>query len=309
MDKKENEFIKIVKLFSDELSSKILAATDGENAVEIRLRSGKPLCIYFGAEPSFIKADRLVNRADGECLSLCSREIRETLSRISRYTIYSKQSEITKGYFTIAGGHRIGICSTYLANDNVDFGAINAINIRIAHEMVGCSGRLVSLLNKTQETPSLLLVGAPLSGKTTVLRDLTRAYSSYPFYKKVALIDERREIASVYCGAASLDVGVCTDVLDGYPRHIASSIATRTLSPDIIVCDEIGETGDAEELYSASLCGIKVFATAHAKSRNDLKNKRYFKELLEQRIFDYIVFLNGYPKIGSIKEIVKAEEI
>ena len=44
MDKKENEFIKIVKLFSDELSSKILAATDGENAVEIRLRSGtKPL--------------------------------------------------------------------------------------------------------------------------------------------------------------------------------------------------------------------------------------------------------------------------
>ena len=130
-----------------------------------------------------------------------------------------------------------------------------------------------------------------MSGKTTVLRDLCRIIGNR---HKLAVIDTRSEIAATYSGQPQNDIGVYTDVLNGYPRSEGIEIAVRTLSPEYIACDEI--TGEAD---FTSLClnsGVKLIFTVHC---GDIKQAQSVP-LAGSGAISHIAFLGG--KLGQITE-------
>lgn len=303
-----NEFIRIVNMLPERIKQPIITAVGSkDDFTEIRLRSERPISLIEGNKPRFICAERLSD-SDIGALCITLKELIESLQRLSGYSLYARQREINEGYFTMRGGHRVGICSS--ATDNgVDGFSANAVNIRIARERKGCADELLSQLPNGGKNASLLIFGAVLSGKTTILRDCVRRLSSAPNFQKVALIDERREIAAVWQGAPTLGVGSCTDVLDGYTRPRGAEIAVRALSPDIIACDEIGSEQDTEALLSASFSGVRVFATAHAGSIDELMKKANIRKLIENGVFEHIAQIGKNGEIGKLASVIKAEEI
>ncbi|MDE5556128.1 MAG: stage III sporulation protein AA, partial [Ruminococcus sp.] len=120
---------------------------------------------------------------------------------------------------------------------------------------------------------------------------------------KVSLIDERNEISSVSGGIPENDVGVLTDVLVGCRRADGIISAVRTLSPDMIFCDEISTSEDSEAILRAFGCGVRFTATVHAENYENLIRRYAIRPLLENGVFEYAVFLEGMGKIREIRRI------
>ena len=144
-----------------------------------------------------------------------------------------------------------------------------------------------------------------MSGKTTLLRDLCRHYAGGDSVtpQKVCVVDERDEIASRSFGY-SIDVGVNTDVLTLYPKAIGTEIAVRTLSPDIVVLDEIGTEEESKALLSAVNSGVSFIATAHGNSFEEVMRRPNIKTLINAGVFKRAVVLWGSDRPCCIKEIV-----
>lgn len=202
-------------------------------------------------------------------------EIADVFNEICGYSLYSHQSEIAEGYVTLQGGHRVGICGTAVYKDGkIDFiKDISGLNIRIAHEIPGCAEKLYKQVFSEGLT-SLLIVGKPLSGKTTLLRDLARLLS---VKYRVCIIDSRNEISACCRGTPGFDIGLNTDVLCGFGKAEGIMTALRTLSPEIIICDEIGDDGDV--FRQCSYCGVKITASAHSGSLEEL-HRRFDENIL-----------------------------
>ena len=226
---------------------------------------------------------------------LTKQDIEACFQELCRYSVHSFQREISEGYITLPKGHRAGFCGTaVIRGDGIEtLRDISSINLRLAKEIKGCGEALYHAVfgNKLR---SLLIVGAPLSGKTTVLRDLTRLLGER---YKVALIDSRCELAACHDGAPQLDVGLNTDVLSGYPRAEGMEIALRTLSPEVIICDEIGN--DFSAIEQCIHCGVKLIATAHASSLDELSKRHDTAGLVGS--FDCIAVLCGKGQIAELK--------
>ena len=273
-----------------------------DEITEIRLRADKPVsivtrngCAFItsGGRMSFICSDNLP--------VITGREISDMVTKMCGYSVYSHQSDLVNGFITLKGGCRVGICGTAVIQN----GAVTAIreltsvNIRVAREIKGCSDALSDRLFRNG-LRSIIVAGAPMSGKTTVLKDLVRKLSDGligSFYK-CAVIDERGELSC-------LKSSECfnADILSFYPKPYGIMTAVRTLSPDIIFCDELGSESEANEVLNGMACGVKFIVTAHASSLNELYLRHGTKRLLESGLIDAAVFLDTGKNIGKIKEI------
>ena len=60
----------------------------------------------------------------------------------------------------------------------------------------------------------------------------------------IGLVDERGEISAMYKGEAQNDVGCRTDVLSNIPKAIGMRMLIRSMAPQVIVADEIGNNDD-----------------------------------------------------------------
>ena len=165
---------------------------------------------------------------------------------------------------------------------------ISGLNFRVSHAVTGCAE---SLYRRTcaRQPASLLLVGAVGSGKTTMLRDLCRLLGAS---HRLTLVDERSEIAAVHHGVPQYDVGLHTDVLDGFPRAEGLLTALRVMTPEVLVCDEIGTEADAQAILGIHGCGVSVIASAHGTSWEDLERRPVLRQLLEQGVFRYAAILS-----------------
>ena len=135
-----------------------------------------------------------------------------------------------------------------------------------------------------------------MMGKTTVLRDIARQLSNGVFGaqgKRVCIIDERAEIAGAVNGVAQLDVGLRTDVLDACPKAKGMMMALRSLSPEVLITDELGSEEDAAAVLEAAFAGVKVIASAHGQDQKDVWNRKGLAVLLEERAFARILILGG----------------
>ena len=153
--------------------------------------------------------------------------------------------------------------------------------------------------------PSIIVASPPAGGKTTFLRDFTRLLSGgfNNRYRKLAVIDERNEIAYKGTGGISADIGVNTDVLTGYPKSEGIEMAIRTLSPEMIVCDEISKTEEVLAMEDGFLSGVKFAVSVHASSKKEICGKKIIRTLLARNEFDYIVLLNDYTNDFEIMEV------
>ncbi|MDO5110917.1 MAG: stage III sporulation protein AA [Clostridia bacterium] len=214
------------------------------------------------------------------------------LEGLSEHSIYAYERERSQGYFTIRGGYRVGICGRMGGEGSM--AEVSGFNIRIAREWKGCADNVMPHLVDGAGAPvSALLLSAPGVGKTTMLRDIARQFSDGKRVRarKVAIADERGEIAGCYLGTPLLDVGQRTDVMDGYPKAQAVSMLIRSMSPAVIITDEIGGSEDALALRDASQSGVAVVASAHAGDRASATARPELRALLEEGLFRQIIEL------------------
>ena len=266
---------------------------------EIRLRVNKPLAVTIEDKTYFVSKRGQTTQKEQGTRTITRNEVEETLTKICEMSLYSFQNQINNGFVTIKGGHRAGISGSAVmkAGEITNIKDVSGINIRIARQIIGASDRIYSELfeNNIENT---LIISPPNGGKTTILRDLARNISCS--MRKVAVIDERGEIAAVYDGIPQNDVGANTDVLDSYKKSDGIVHAVRTLSPQVIICDEIGTNEDIAALNESLRLGVPIIATAHAKTVDDVKQNQVLSRLIQTKALKNIVVLEA----RKIKEIV-----
>lgn len=258
---------------------------------EIRLRSFMPLIIRYDGSDRFITPEGKLDMHEKYAYRVSSEDIKETFVFLSDYSVYAFEEEMKCGYITIAGGHRVGIAGKAVISDGriKNMRYISFINIRVAHECIGCAEHIMDYISPYGNALNTLIVSAPGVGKTTLLRDIIRQLSSgsknYPG-KNVGVVDERSEICACYHGIPQNDVGIRTDVIDACPKAEGIMMLVRSMSPEIIAVDEIGTDRDMKAVLYSMTCGCKVIATIHGSGIEDAGKDFYL-----ENAFDRIIVL------------------
>ncbi|MDO5784559.1 MAG: stage III sporulation protein AB [Eubacteriales bacterium] len=245
---------------------------------EIRLRIGQPLTVTLhGRERT------LTGKA------LTSAELEDTLGRATEYSMHTFADSLRQGFVTVHGGHRIGVCGQTAVQDGniLSFRHISSLNIRVARQITGAADQaLLAQLREGDMLHSALFLSPPGRGKTTLLRDISRQLSDGGV--RVSLADERSELAALYHGAPQLDIGRHTDAIDGCPKAQAAMMLVKTMSPQLLVLDEITAETDVRAVEYAAHCGTAVLASAHAWDMDDFRQRPLYSRLLDTGIFSRI---------------------
>ena len=277
----------------------------GQLLEEIRIRVNKPIILKFSDKEIIVKY--FVSRDD----------ILKILQCVCENSIYSYQHQIAEGFITVKGGHRVGIAgSCVIENEKViNINYINSLNFRIARQIIGVSKPVLKDILNTKENTifNTLIISKPGCGKTTLIKDIIKEISSgieEINFKglNVAVVDERGEIAALYKGSAQNDIGLKTDVIDNVSKSIGMKMLIRSMAPQVIVADEIGGVDDIEAINYAMCSGSKGIFSAHGQVIEDLYANKVLKELIDDKIFEVLIFLDSTEK-GKIKEVFILDKI
>lgn len=306
----------IINSLSLNLRDKI-KTIQGENIEEIRLRINKPLIIngnqkdYFYNEKSK-KLDRNMDKA----YIVTKEDLDQTFQIICKYSIHSFMDDIKKGFITLRGGHRVGIVGKAIVeNGKVEnIKHISSLNIRISKEVKNCSDKVMDhIIKNSTKINNTIIISPPQCGKTTLLRDIVRNLSNgtekYNFKGvNVALIDERNEIAGSYLGIPQMDVGIRTDIIETCPKDVGIMMVLRSMSPNVIVTDEIGTEKDIKALYTALNGGVGLITTVHGDSIEDIRNRKELNNLLDEELFKKVILLSAKRGPGTVEKIYDLQE-
>lgn len=263
---------------------------------EIRLRMGQPMRVsLWDGERTVTKQSGLTSGTAEGCL--VTRPLLDiTFRNICSHSLHSCQNAIRRGFVTIAGGCRAGLCGTAVIRDGEveTLRAISGINLRIASERIGCAVRIAEQIDGRG---GVLLCGPPSSGKTTILRDLARILSAR---HRICVMDERGELAASQEGLPQFDLGQQTDVFDGYPKAEGIAIALRVMTPQYLICDELGDPAETEALLASLHTGVKLIASAHAGSLSDACARPQIRALLEAGVIDTLFLLGTGHRCGTV---------
>lgn len=286
------------KLFPISLKEKLNSLKEQWNHVqEIRLRVGMPVAVKLGNREWMMDDAGTVTRED----------IRQFIESVSRHSLYAHEEELRQGFFTVQGGHRIGIVGKVVVEQGTikTMKYISSINIRMAHQIKGCADLVVPYVMYHGQMCSTLILSPPGCGKTTLLRDLVRLLSERGM--NVGVVDERSEIAACYQGIAQNDLGPRTDILDCCPKGAGMMMLIRTMAPQVVAVDEIGGEEDRKALETVMKCGCQILATVHASSIEDIHQKPFFAELWKHRMFERYLVLKKGKMPGEICGIYDAD--
>ncbi len=300
----EDIFFDAVSVFPDRIKSPIINAYKSSPKIyEIRLIAGCSVYFYTRVGIRFVYASGETKAvySDG-VLKPYGDELEETVNRAMVYSGFLYDKELKEGFVTYARACRMGICTSG-GSKSFGLGNINSLAVRLPYTDTEMPDK------KTDELPflckkGLLIAGAPASGKTTLLRYLAKKLSNGALgeHKKVTVIDERGEIS------LGSTLGACTDILKGKTKSAAILHALRLLSPQYIICDEIGNVDETKALLEGLNAGVSFVASIHASDLSELLHRLQFRLLFAENVFGTVVFLSS-ENPGEIKKIYSAEEI
>ena len=269
-----------------------------EELEEIRIRINRPIEITLKGAPRFLSY--IIQPEDAFHL----------LNKISHFSIYTLEEELKRGYITVSGGHRIGLAGKVILEEGKvkAIRDISSFNIRIAREKVGIAEPIIPFLYQGNWMHTMV-IGPPQTGKTTLLRDIARIISSGTREKgikaaKVGIVDERSEIAGCVNGVPQLTFGHRLDVLDACPKAEGMMMMIRSMSPDVLIVDEIGRREDAEAIQEAVHAGIKLIMTTHGSNIEEIKKRPSLRDIIDQNIFERFVILSRSLGPGTITRIL-----
>lgn len=258
---------------------------------EIRLRSGTPLAVGVCGESCFVTKTGGITNYESDAYKITSEEVQAAFTAVCENSVYAHLDEIRQGFITIKGGHRVGICGKAVTDGGEikTFREVTSLNFRIAHQIIGMADGIMDAVIRGGEVKSTLIISPPQVGKTTLLRDIVRQVSNRGY--KCGIADDRGELAAVYKGIAANDVGAQTDVIDGAPKAAAIEMLLRTMSPKVIVSDEIASDRDVEALRIAAGTGVKIIATTHGDRVEDILKRKVLTPIMQDGVFSQAIVL------------------
>ncbi|MGJ9456940.1 stage III sporulation protein AA [Oceanobacillus sp. CF4.6] len=293
----------IIRLFPSEMRQAIRLKIGNrwQFLQEIRIRLYHPVELIFDDEVEWLKT--IIPKSD---------EGMYLINQLSEFSLYRMEDELREGYITIEGGHRVGIAGKVITS-NSKVKAIQNItffNIRIAKEKIGAASSVLPYVFHKKYL-NTLIIGPPQTGKTTLIRDLTRLIASGSrniAAKKVGVVDERSEIGASLKGVPYHNLGLRTDVMDACPKAEGMMMLIRSMSPDVMVVDEIGNKEDIVALMEAIHTGVTIICTIHGSDMRELKRRPSLKPIFDQQIFDRFILLDRQSKPGQVGKIFDQRE-
>jgi len=286
-----------------------LPAKVRDSAEEVRVREGRPLEIVYGGGYGFLNADGSLGPLPDSAYRPSREDCVRLLELLTNHSVYSFEEELKRGFITVRGGHRVGLAGrTVLEHGKVkQIRDVCGFNIRLARELKDTGKAVLPRIMdaEARTVHHTLVVSPPQAGKTTLIRDLARliSYGSWPSHlpgegRKVGIVDERSELAACERGVPRFDVGPRTDVMDGCPKAEGMMMMIRSMSPEVLIVDEIGREEDAEAVREAMHAGIRVIASAHGRSPEDILKRPALRGLAEEEFFGRFVVLSR--RLGRI---------
>ena len=272
------------------MSAVLIKLENIDEITELRLRVGSNLRVYFG------KSEKEFN------INVTKEHLLKILSNISSNSIYSVQQDINKGFITIEGGNRIGVAGEVVIVDGKirNIKDISSMNIRVAHECLGVANKIMDKIVSVDGIKNTLIVSPPGLGKTTLLRDIVRNLSERGY--NISVIDERGEIAAMHAGSPTLNVGYRTDVISFVDKAFGMQMAVRSMAPQVVCTDEIGDLKDVEAIKYLCKCGVSYITTMHGHSLKDISSGP-MREILDCGYLDTVIVLSSKMGIGSIDKV------
>ncbi|MGE5704455.1 MAG: stage III sporulation protein AA [Clostridia bacterium] len=283
-----------------------------ENLEEIRLRSLQPLEIRYGQQASYITPSGQLTANSRHGFIVTEDHTVKLMNQLSQHSLYALEEELKRGFITVSGGHRVGIAGKVV----LEQGEVKAIkeitsfNVRIAREKKGIAQKVLPYLFQDGHIQNTLILSPPQCGKTTLLRDIARSLSygsEWASSRKVGIVDERSELAGCVTGIPQRDVGPRTDVLDACPKAIGLMMMIRSMSPDVVIVDEIGRAEDGEAIWEAIHAGVAVICSAHGHDLTEAGQRPMIGKLILHHAFSRYIVLDRSSGVGTIQGIFDKE--
>lgn len=332
----DNILIKLPESMRDRIEK--LPAQTLQQLEEIRIRTNTDTLLISGGREYSLR--------DGD--EITAEVLEEILNRLLDYSYYAYEEELSRGYITIEGGHRVGICGRVtLENGQVHLiKDVSSLNIRRSREITGASEKILGAVLSPVKAPAESVPNAGISAgcggeKSPAPSDFFGVCPSSADYGRmvvrntliisppkcgkttmlrdlarnlsnagfrIGICDERSEIAGCYDGKTSYDLGPRTDVLDGCPKADGILMLIRAMSPDVVMTDEIGKPEDAAAIRSALSAGVKIITTIHGSSFEDAA-KSAVGSLITDHVFETLIFLSAQPVTGTVEKILRMPEV
>lgn len=301
-DADENAMARVLSLLPSALTNEIERVLAAEKrrarcvAEEIRLRADRWVYLTVGS-PAGKKNLRLAYLLGKDELALI-------FERMCGGSLYAYAESIIKGFISLGGGVRVGICGRASVEGGRIRGIydVSSLNVRLPCGVFRVErGLLVPIVNCVKNGGGVLIYSPPAQGKTTLLRSLCAALSSGERPMRVAAVDSRDEF-----GLLTHPREHSIDVLSGYPKPEAISIATAFMNPEVILCDEIGSSDEARAILEAQNCGVPLVATAHGEDIHSLLQRPQIRLLHDAGVFSLYVGIriseNGFEYLIRDRE-------
>ncbi|WP_400163911.1 stage III sporulation protein AA [Brevibacillus sp. TJ4] len=285
-----------------------LPSTVAEQLEEIRLRQNQPMEIRYGHQTSYVTASGHLTSIASNGWIFTAEQALKLVNQISQHSLYALEEELRRGYITVVGGHRIGIAGKVVLDRGEVKGIrdVTSFNIRIAREKKGVAHAVMPYLFAGGKLLNTLVISPPQCGKTTLLRDMARTISygsEWASSRKVGIVDERSELAGCLQGVPQRDVGPRTDVLDACPKAVGMMMLIRSMSPDVLIVDEIGRPEDGDAVWEAIHAGVAVICSAHGAEVSEVAQRPMLGKLIRHGAFARYIVLSRANGVGTIQAV------